>query len=85
MDIVFNHCVGITALQNGQATRLRFGCNEKVANVTINGSKDAITLENRSHHDIALSSGIVLKSVPRSAFRFESSHETTTRNSKTAA
>lgn len=85
MDIVFNHCVGITALCNGQAKRLRFGSNEKVANVTLDAKDEVTPPQNRSHHDIVLANGTVLKSVPVSAFRIESSHEATTKRGNAKA
>jgi hypothetical protein len=88
MDIVFNHSVGLTALRNGAPLRLRFGCQEKVANVTDPDTKQTLAVDHRSHRDLVLADGTVLKSVPVTAFRVEHSFtakETTTRRSNTKA
>lgn len=85
MDIIFNHSVGLTALRNGAPLRLRFGCQEKVANVTNPDAKQTLAVDHRSHLDLVLADGTVLKSVPVTAFRVEASHkEATTRSNAKA-
>jgi hypothetical protein len=86
MDIVFNHSVGLTALRNGAPLRLRFGCQEKVANVTDPEPHETLSVDHRSHRDLVLADGTVLKSVPVTAFRVEHSfivNEATRSNAKT--
>lgn len=75
MDIVFNHNLILSALRNGEHRRLKFGCQEKVHNVTsVPNTGDMIP---RSHFDFILSDGTTLKAVPSSSFRFEASIATT--------
>lgn len=87
MDIVFNHSVGLTALRNGAPLRLRFGCQEKVANVTDPEPNKNLSVDPRSHHDLVLADGTVLKSVPVTAFRVDPSftHKEATRRSNAKA
>lgn len=90
MDIVFNHNVGLTALRNGQAKRLRFGSHEKLANARFtdaDATRDTLMLPAPSHRDIVLADGTVLKDVPISVFRVESSfsNEATTKRSNAKA
>lgn len=85
MDIVFNHSVGLTALRNGAPLRLRFGCQEKVDNVTDSEPHENLSVDHRSHRDLVLADGTVLKSVPVTAFRVEHSftaNEATQSNAK---
>ena len=83
MDIVFNHSVALTAICNGSANRLRFGSQEKVANVEFANPHPNMSVDHRSHHDLVLSNGTVLRSVPVTAYRIESHFKSNATTSKT--
>jgi len=85
MDIIFNNTVCLSAFNNGEHRRVRFDCNEEVADVIVEGIHGKTGSNGRSFHNIRLSDGTSLSPVPSDCFRYKSKATHSTDKTATAS